>query len=1093
MKLFNFQTNQQIDVAPEEATGMILSGTHGPYSEDEIPVIDNRGDLVKIKGSDLPNALKQSWRLAPAETFKASEEQSLYDESNLQAGVAGVLRGISFGLSDVALTKMFGVKPETLEKLRRYNPYISGAAEIGGAIAPILVSGGTGLAARIASKLPSAKLSKASLAIDDLATRALQKNIPNALDRASTVSKIVEMAGKTAGSAVEGSVYGAGNFISEEALGNPDFNGESLFAHAKRLGGQMGEGALWGGLVGGVIPGVMKESAKLLLKSPESLETAVSKASQTIFGIEEEKIKKYLSNPEFYDNSLSAKEIAEKINAKVTELASMAESKRIDLETAQSILLDMRSKFYEKGTNISNAIKGADKEIKNTLKESEQKILDAIKQQKIDIKNAPIPLELLDETKDIVEKFKEIPSTLSGLSYKILDEAAQPTNLLPVDDVIRASDNFKRNKFIYGREVEGKAGPVFAGQNEKNAYRYIEEYENQLYDYKKRVSQEMTLPQLKDRIQRIDEEIKTKGKWESDTLIVDYLKSLRYSIDSYLKDAVPEYKQVMEKTRDATDISIKLNRRFGTPEQVRNRLFDLIKGTEYSKDDYLLLKRLEETMISELGINPNIEKRIASVRDRWKFATDENVALSRMQKYAAKKEALKDPQLKELQQEFKTLTEEGTLFNIGEGVLKNYRGQDLDSFLTNKLQKLEGFDQLVAKNKEVRQLKDELKKLNEDLSPYRSYLDPYKAEDRVIRAANSRSERIKAMFGKLSDLTNEDFVKYVDALSVDQAFDKTYIRGSRNVNLCGWSGAAVGAMMGAIVDSYGPSIAREFLRRISKIRGNVTASKYYQALNDTLPPEQNALSGIGVNTFKKIEDDNRRTVEAIFDSVTNYFNTGTKAAKVFTTSQLSKDFDYDTEKKRIEEYISNRNDVNQKFYSQNELLTPVIPKTLDNYFLTYQKAVDFLNSKIPKDTQEDIFDLYKPSRLDVYKFAQYTKYVEDPMSIFDEIKSGTIPPEGIEVLQNVYPAIYNKLMDEFADKLTNKEAIKKLPASKKNELQDIFNLNSNSLADPMNLYMLQNLGAKEQVEQQQKPFNQIKSKEGARSQTEISRITNKGV
>lgn len=115
--------------------------------------------------------------------------------------------------------------------------------------------------------------------------------------------------------------------------------------------------------------------------------------------------------------------------------------------------------------------------------------------------------------------------------------------------------------------------------------------------------------------------------------------------------------------------------------------------------------------------------------------------------------------------------------------------------------------------------------------------------DKVKSLIRGNSESTKAMFTKLSQLADEDFVQWADQVATTEAFDKDFTRGSRNVNLwtiLGSMGAGVtaagdimtggigGALVGAMIDKYGPTITRSVLDQVSKIKGLPTVQKIEQ-------------------------------------------------------------------------------------------------------------------------------------------------------------------------------------------------------------------------------------------------------------------------
>lgn len=183
-------------------------------------------------------AISDGLRIIGADEKQRELDLEDADDSNLMAAAAGAIRGITLGTSDLALTKMGIVSPQRLKDLQEANPFISGGAEIAGTIAPALFSGGASLGARALSLTPTAL---AELAGRKVATKLTGKFLSN------TTSNVIKKASTGAfGSAVDGSLFGVGKLISEDALGDAEFNAENALA-------SMGEGALIGGVFGGVV------------------------------------------------------------------------------------------------------------------------------------------------------------------------------------------------------------------------------------------------------------------------------------------------------------------------------------------------------------------------------------------------------------------------------------------------------------------------------------------------------------------------------------------------------------------------------------------------------------------------------------------------------------------------------------------------------------------------------------------------------------------------------------------------------------------------------------------------------------------------
>ena len=194
----------------------------------------------------------------------------------ITAAAAGAARGLSFGLSDLALTGSGLVEPETLSDLRTYNPNASLGGELGGAILPTLLSGGTTAPASVAgravqgtARVLSAPV-RAVSAVGSAATKglvgalgakplasglqfaasagrsapALNSALESALakkfvdEAAKTTAKnfIPTLAAKGVGSFVEGNFYGAGQVASAgDPVAHADFPGRGyLVPHQAR-------------------------------------------------------------------------------------------------------------------------------------------------------------------------------------------------------------------------------------------------------------------------------------------------------------------------------------------------------------------------------------------------------------------------------------------------------------------------------------------------------------------------------------------------------------------------------------------------------------------------------------------------------------------------------------------------------------------------------------------------------------------------------------------------------------------------------------------------------------------------------------------
>lgn len=139
-------------------------------------------------------------------------EENKYN-APVQTAVEGAARAATFGLSDVALAGLGGEKvKEGLAKRKEYNPIADTIGQTAGTVGSLF--------------LPGWNLVKGAGAVGTLAEGAAAKLLVNAAEK-SIAKKVVSTAlSKGIGAGIEGGFYGAGQVVSEAALGDPSVAAE---------------------------------------------------------------------------------------------------------------------------------------------------------------------------------------------------------------------------------------------------------------------------------------------------------------------------------------------------------------------------------------------------------------------------------------------------------------------------------------------------------------------------------------------------------------------------------------------------------------------------------------------------------------------------------------------------------------------------------------------------------------------------------------------------------------------------------------------------------------------------------------------------
>lgn len=239
-----------------------------------VRVVDRRGRVFEADTPDQAAALLEQRdpgtgaALFSLDTPEAAEERRLQREfgnREVVAGLAGAGRGATLGLSDLALTETGLVDPETLRQLQERNALASGLGELGGAVAPLLFSGGGSAVVR--GGLEGAALAREAsggagllrglmrgvTAPTRLVTTAAEAAEAGTLARLGTATAptlgrrmLGRAASMGAGGAVEGAAVGVQQSITESVLGDAPLTAEQVMAN-------VGLSALLGGLSGGAL------------------------------------------------------------------------------------------------------------------------------------------------------------------------------------------------------------------------------------------------------------------------------------------------------------------------------------------------------------------------------------------------------------------------------------------------------------------------------------------------------------------------------------------------------------------------------------------------------------------------------------------------------------------------------------------------------------------------------------------------------------------------------------------------------------------------------------------------------------------------
>lgn len=273
-------------IAPDAIPEAVASGKAFFKKGARVAARNQAGEVVTIAAEDVGHPGYTV--LSPAQV-EAAHAQKQYGEglgNVAKATAAGAARGLTLGASDAVIAGVGGEGArKALHGLREANPIASTVGEVGGALAPLLLSGGAaapaegaeaaGLLAQ-AGEAGSAAVRtlgaghRAIAGVGSLVERGAARGLEALGATGETALGRIGAAGvkMAARGAAEGALYGGAQAASDSVLNGDDITAEKIVAG-------MGHGALFGGALGGALGlggAALTEGASKLIPKKEALQ-----------------------------------------------------------------------------------------------------------------------------------------------------------------------------------------------------------------------------------------------------------------------------------------------------------------------------------------------------------------------------------------------------------------------------------------------------------------------------------------------------------------------------------------------------------------------------------------------------------------------------------------------------------------------------------------------------------------------------------------------------------------------------------------------------------------------------------------------------
>lgn len=269
--MYDPATGAAIAVPVDQVGDAYRSGKATFAEGQDVPVLGVDGRVTVMKGAEAGAYLRSvEGAMTGAASQQQLHQQQIQDEFGGVGGVlgataAGAARGATLGLSDVALAETGLVDRRTLAGLQEANPLASTGSEALGILGATLASGGAGGAARGAVATGARVVAAPTRAVMALG-RGVEALGVGALGE-GLGARLVTTAAQ---GAVEGSLFGVGQAVSEATIKDVPLTAERIVAaagHGALLGGGLGAGmTATGALIRGVGAKVGDVGASILGK-----------------------------------------------------------------------------------------------------------------------------------------------------------------------------------------------------------------------------------------------------------------------------------------------------------------------------------------------------------------------------------------------------------------------------------------------------------------------------------------------------------------------------------------------------------------------------------------------------------------------------------------------------------------------------------------------------------------------------------------------------------------------------------------------------------------------------------------------------------
>lgn len=474
---------------------------------------------------------------------------------------------------------------------------------------------------------------------------------------------------------------------------------------------------------------------------------------------------------------------------------------------------------------------------------------------------------------------------------------------------------------------------------------------------------------VKKLIINLDKEINWKDFALADVEKVRNLakKDMRYALDSELKTQIPTYANAMLPVKEDFQLIQEL-KGFNSASKSIKRIFGIDNTVKQELDRPLL-----EKLSNRMGGNKSYLKDVDDF----------------VQRKSLVKELPSAKSLESAEAEFKGLSSKAKEFEIEDALKATPESQAVNTF-QEKLNISEAAKQELVG------------------------LTPNNIETLFKRASKGDKvalEQVKVVENAFNSPLLADSLEKIGTV---EAFEKALTNSSFRQLLWSFFGATIGATIG-LTGGIAGFVAGRAVSEVSPAVAKNLLDKYI----DFQSSKFNKLSLIN----KVAEEHSNKLNEGIKSFMLNGADK-VKKGLVYGMVDLTNGINSPDSKSTYQKNITSLqnagsdpdaliNNMSEKMSSLNSIAPNISQVTQQTLF----RGLEFLLSKIPPTDTGTMFNqnFRFPSDLDMAEFNRYARAVQNPLSIIEDLHHGQLTSEAVEVLQNVYPSLYEQIKEQVVN------------------------------------------------------------------------------